>query len=75
MDALRRTGNGVAMSEQPPPAVPEPIPEPAEPGHHLDPPLSGGGTPRQGDAVDSAEAIDEPEPQELLETTIGRDVL
>jgi hypothetical protein len=63
------------MTENPPPAIPEEIPEPAEPGHHLDPPPGEGGTPHLDDAVDRAEALDEPERQVSVETTIGRDVL
>jgi hypothetical protein len=62
------------MTENPPPAIPEEVPEPAEPGHHLDPPPGEAGAPHEDDAVDRAEAIDERR-QEILETTIGRDVL
>jgi hypothetical protein len=62
------------MSELPPPAIPEEIPEPAEPGHHLDPPPGEGGT-SHDDAVDRAERLDEPERQERPdESWIGSDV-
>lgn len=69
IDPTRR-GNRPPMTE------PATEPEPVDPGHDpgVDPPPDEE-TANRDDAVDRAEALDEPERQERLETTIGRDVL